>query len=302
VTRLSTREGWEHGQVTKTRQPVVAGNRRSRRASLILFSEEHVEVRRDVDRPTGRWLYLEGMEASYVDLADAQHLEFSYVRRIRDAVDAVFPVRAPLRVVHIGGGGGTYARYVAATRTESRSELIEVDPVVVEVARRHLGLQSSARLKVHLGDARTRVVGRTDCSADVVVGDAFIDGLVPAHLATAEFTAEIARVLSVGGVYVLNVVDAPPQYISRRIAATLLGVFAEVALVASHRVYSGRSVGNLVFIASATPVPLDKLRVRAARDGEPTDVVGTDEVRFYAAGAKPFTDESVGYPGDAPGR
>ena len=69
------------------------------------------------------------MEASYVDLSDPEHLEFSYVRRIRDAVDAVFPVRAPLTVVHIGGGGGTYARYLAATRTESRSELIEVDPL-----------------------------------------------------------------------------------------------------------------------------------------------------------------------------
>jgi spermidine synthase len=300
VARLGTGGAWDDGDVTKSRQPVVAGNRRSRRASLILFSEDHVEVRRDVDRPSGRWLFLEGMEASYVDLSSAEHLEFSYVRRIRDVVDAVFPVRDPVRVVHIGGGGGTYARYVAATRAESRSELIEVDPRVVDVARRHLGLQSSPRLKVHLGDARTRVSGRTDASADVVVGDAFIDGLVPAHLATAEFAAEVARVLAPGGLYVLNVVDAPPQYISRRIATTLLGVFPEVALVASHRVFSGRSVGNLVFVASAAPVPLDRLRVRAARDGEPTDVVGTDEVRFYAAGAKPFTDESVGYPGDAP--
>jgi spermidine synthase len=240
------------------------------------------------------------MEASYVDLADAEHLEFSYVRRIRDVVDVVFPVRRPLRVVHVGGGGGTYARYLAATRTESRSELIEVDPLVVDVARRHLGLQSSPRLKVHQGDARTRVVGRLDASADVVVGDAFVDGLVPAHLATEEFTRHVARVLADGGLYVLNVIDAPPQYIARRIAATLLGVFPEVALLAAHRVFRGRDVGNLVFVCSSTEVPLDRLRVRAARDGEPTDVVGTDEVRFYAAGAKPFTDASVGYPGDVP--
>jgi spermidine synthase len=283
-----------------SRQPTVAGNRRTRRASLVLFSEGHVEVRRDSDRSTGRWLYLEGMEASYVDLADAEHLEFSYVRRIRDVVDAVFPVRQPVRVVHVGGGGGTYARYLAATRTESRSELIEVDPLVVDVARRHLGLQSSPRLKVHLGDARTRLVGRSDASADVVVGDAFVDGLVPAHLATTEFAAQVSRVLTEGGLYVLNVIDAPPQYIARRIASTLLGAFPEVALVAAHRVFRGRDVGNLVFVGSSSPVPLDRLRVRAARDGEPTDVVGTDEVRFYAGGAQPFTDTSVGYPGDGP--
>jgi hypothetical protein len=285
---------------TSARQPVVAGNRRSRRASLTLFSEQHVEVRRDSDRPSGRWLFLEGMEASYVDLAQPEHLEFSYVRRIRDVVDAFFPVREPLRAVHVGGGGGTFARYLAASRTESRSELIEVDPLVVDVARRHLGLQSGPRLKVHLGDARTRVAGRTDASADVVIGDAFVDGLVPAHLATAEFAAQVSRVLVPEGVYVLNVIDAPPQYIARRIAATLLGVFPEVALVAAHRVFRGRDVGNLVFVCATRPVPLDRLRTRAARDGEPTDVVGTDEVRFYAAGAKPFTDESVGYPGDAP--
>ncbi len=285
---------------TSAKQPTVAGNRRSRRASLTLFEQDHVEVRRDGDRPSGRWLFLEGMEASYVDLSDAEHLEFSYVRRIRDAVDAVFPVREPLRAVHVGGGGGTYARYLAATRTQSRSELIEIDPLVVDVARRHLGLQSGPRLKVHLGDARTRVVGRTDDSADVVIGDAFVDGLVPAHLATTEFAAHVGRVLAPGGVYILNVIDAPPQYIARRIATTLLGVFPEVALVAAHRVFRGRDVGNLVFIGSAVVPPLDKLRSRAARDGEPTDVVGTDEVRFYAAGAKPFTDETVGYPGDLP--
>ncbi len=269
----------------------------------MLFSQDHVEVRRDSDRAMGRWLFLEGMEASYVDLADAEHLEFSYVRRIRDVVDAVFPVRDLLRAVHIGGGGGTYARYLAATRSESRSELIEYDPLVVDVARRHLGLQSGARLKVHLGDARTRIVGRTDGSADVVIGDAFVDGLVPAHLATAEFAAEVRRVLAPGGIYVLNVIDAPPQYIARRIAATLLGAFPEVALVAAHRVFRGRDVGNLVFVCATVPgqpLPLDRLRTRAARDGEPTDVVGTEEVRFYAAGAKTFTDESVGYPGDLP--
>jgi spermidine synthase len=287
-------------QRTSARQPTVAGNRRSRRASLVLFTQDHVEVRRDSDRPSGRWLFLEGMEASFVDLAQPEHLEFSYVRRIRDVVDAVFPVRQQLRAVHVGGGGGTYARYLAATRAESRSELIEVDPLVVDVARRHLGLQSSPRLKVHLGDARTRIVGRMDDSADVVIGDAFVDGLVPAHLATAEFATEVARVLAPGGVYVLNVIDAPPQYIARRVAATLLDVFPELALVAAHRVFRGRDVGNLVFVASTLPAPLDRLRTRAARDGEPTDVVGTEEVRFYATGAKPFTDETVGYPGDAP--
>jgi hypothetical protein len=65
-------------------------------------------------------VFLDGHESSYVDLTDPTHLEFSYVRRIGDVLDLIRPARQPLDVLHIGGGGFTLPRYVAATRPRSR--------------------------------------------------------------------------------------------------------------------------------------------------------------------------------------
>src|SRR3954471_721907 len=78
-------------------------------------------------RPTGRMLTLGAQDASYVDLADPTHLEWPYVRRIGDVIDAFRPPGRAIAAVHLGGGGATVARYVEATRPRSRQEVVEVD-------------------------------------------------------------------------------------------------------------------------------------------------------------------------------
>ena len=88
-------------------------------------------------------VFLDGHESSYVDLTDPTHLEFSYVRRIGDVLDLIRPARQPLDVLHIGGGGFTLPRYVAATRPRSRQVVFEYDAELVRIAREHLGLAAS---------------------------------------------------------------------------------------------------------------------------------------------------------------
>src|SRR5689334_1167082 len=110
----------------------------------------------DPSRPSGRLLFLGGIECSYVDLADPRHLEFSYIRRIADLVDLFRPARAPIEAVHIGGGGCTLPRYIAATRPRSRQLVYEKDAGLVELIRKYLGLRTSPQLRVRIGDARER--------------------------------------------------------------------------------------------------------------------------------------------------
>ncbi|HEY4096051.1 MAG TPA: fused MFS/spermidine synthase, partial [Baekduia sp.] len=145
-------------------------------------------VQRDAGRPTGRLLRQGEMDASYVDLADPRHLEFDYLRRMRDLVEAL---RAR-RIVHVGGAGCALARALAAgdrTRTR-RQEVVEVDPAVLELAREHLGLRKTPGLKVRCADGRAHLAGRPDGSADVVLIDAFVGARVPRHLATVEALAD----------------------------------------------------------------------------------------------------------------
>lgn len=251
-----------------------------------------VSIEGDPSRPSGRMLFLDGHESSYVDLVDPTHLEFSYVRRIGDVLDLVRPARQPIDVLHVGGGGFTLPRYVAATRPRSRQVVFEYDGGLVQVAREHLGLKSTPGLRVRVGDARERLAERPDASADVVVGDAFAGVVVPAHLATLEFAAEVRRVLRPDGIYVLNVIDCPPLKVSRAEAATLLAAFEHVALTAERDLLRERDAGNVVFLASPAPLPLAELTRSAARGPFPDDLLDRAGVTRFAGRATVVTDGS----------
>ena len=85
--------------------------------------------------------------------------------------NTAFPAARPLDALHIGGGGFTFPRYLAATRPGSRSTVLEIDPAVLDLARDELGLRTSRALQVRIGDARlgirdrTRRLARTSWSA-----------------------------------------------------------------------------------------------------------------------------------------
>ncbi|HMJ32552.1 MAG TPA: fused MFS/spermidine synthase [Baekduia sp.] len=213
-----------------------------------------VEV--DAARPTGRALVLDDLHNSYVDLADPTHLEYPYTKWIAQAIDATAGApRRPRDVVFVGGGGFTLPRWLTATRPGSHAHVLEVDQKLVDLDRRRLGLQTSPALRVTVGDARTTLRTEPDASADVVVGDAFGGLSVPWHLTTREWIEDVRRVLRPGGVYALNVIDFGPHGLLRAETATLLGLFADVQLVAVPGEDGLPGDGNAVLLASDRPLP-----------------------------------------------
>src|SRR3954471_12556807 len=112
------------------------------------------ELVRDPDRPRAWTLLLDGAPQSHVDLDDPAYLDFEYVRRLGHVTDLAAPAGRPLRVLHLGGGGLTLARYVAATRPRSSQQVAEIDAALVDLVRRHLPLDRAARIRVRTGDAR----------------------------------------------------------------------------------------------------------------------------------------------------
>src|SRR5215217_4617302 len=140
----------------------------------ILATAGDLVVQRDAGRATGRLLRHGDMDASYVDLADPRHLEFDYLRRMRDLVEAL---RAR-RVIHIGGAGCALARSLAATDRDRRQDVVEVDPDVLAFAREHLGLRRAPGLRVRHGDGRAFLATRGDGSADAILVDAFVGARV----------------------------------------------------------------------------------------------------------------------------
>jgi spermidine synthase len=260
---------------------------RRRAAPEIVAAAGDLRVVRDPRRPSGRLLLQGSMEASYIDLADAGHLEFDYLRRMRDLVEAT-GVR---RVVHVGGAACALARALAAAHPDHRQEVIELDPAVLEMARAHLGLRRAPGLRVHAGEGRAVLAARPAGSADAVLVDAFVGARVPRRLVTAGALAELARVVAPGGLAAVNVVDVRPLDAAAAIMAGLGESFPHVTAIAASPVLARRRGGNVVLVGSHAPLPLARLRARAAADPSPAAVLEPGAVAAFRGGALPWHDD-----------
>jgi len=181
------------------------------------------QVTVDDERASGRNLLLDHRRHAYVDLDDPTHLGLRYVRLFAD-VAASRPDGAQ-SVVHIGGGGFSFPRYLQAVNPGSAHTVLEIDPTLVDIAEIELGLTSADALDIRIGDARLTLAELPTNSADLVVGDAFGSEAVPWHLTTTEFVAEVDRIMTADGVYVVNVIDGDDSQFARAKLATLAATF-----------------------------------------------------------------------------
>lgn len=248
------------------------------------------ELLADADRDGCWMLLLNDTPQSHVDLDNPAHLEFEYVRRMGHVLDLFGQPGQAIDVVHLGGGALTLPRYVAVTRPGSRQRVVEIDQQLTDLVREHLPLPRGARVRVRADDARVGLAALHADSADVVLCDVFAGARTPAHLTSAEFAADVHRVLRPGGVYAANVADGPPLRFARGQVATLRSVFRNVCLLAEPGTMRGRRFGNLVAVASDDALPIDGYVRCCARDPMPARVVHGDDLRRFVGSARPVHD------------
>jgi MFS family permease len=240
-----------------------------------------VTVEHDPLRSSGRILRLDTLRHSYVDLDDPTYLDFRYIRLFASVAESLGD--GPIETLHVGGGGFTFPRYLAATRPGGSNVVIEIDDELVEIAKDHLNLDPSGDIELLVNDARQVVRRQPEARFDLVVGDAFGGLSPPWHLTTAEFIADIERVLAPRGIYTLNVIDGGPARFARAQTATLLAAFEHVLVVLPP--FSTSAPVNHVLVASNHP--LDALTV-PPNDGM---VLRGSEVIAFAGDARSLTDD-----------
>ncbi|HKC27207.1 MAG TPA: fused MFS/spermidine synthase [Jatrophihabitans sp.] len=230
-----------------------------------------VELLADVERPGGWLLTVDRIRQSYVDVEDPTYLDFEYIQAFADVVDAL--PAGPLAVTHVGGGGCTFARYIAATRPGSPQIVLEPDTALTELVRAWLPLPPRSKIRIRPVDGRRGVAALRDGSADVVVLDAFHGGRVPPELTTQEFVADVARVLRPDGVFLANTADGPPLTYSRRLVAAVRASLPETLVMADAAVLKGRRFGNVVVAAARGRLPREEIRRAAAGAPFPRSVL-----------------------------
>ena len=233
---------------------------------------------------------MDGVAHSWVDPDDPTRLEFGYMLRMADYLDSIAPPGERMRVVHVGGAAMTMARYVAARRPTSPQIVLEPNAALTEAVRAQLPLPPRSGIKVRPLDGRTGIAEMPDDYAKVVIIDAFDDATVPASLVSAEFIADLDRVLAGDGLVLFNLIDISPFGWTKRVMATLGEVFPELSLTAESATLKGRRHGNLLAAASHVDLPLDIAIRRAAGSAFPFRVLHGDALASFVGGAEPFTD------------
>jgi len=156
----------------------------------------------------------------------------------------------PKRILFLGLGGGTLPMAMRYYFPGARIDSIELDPDVVEVARKYFGFQEDEGNKVYVRDGRVQVrrLLRDKAKYDIILADAFRGGYIPYHLTTKEFMESLKDLLTPDGIVVSNLQPGFESYHYHR--RTFNAVFRNQC--------SYGSDGNVIVVVDARAQPLTR--------------------------------------------
>jgi spermidine synthase len=153
----------------------------------------------------------------------------------------------------IGGAGYTFPRDYLSKYPNAEIEVVEIDPQMTEIARRHFRLKDDPRLQITHEDGRIFLNNSEPAKYDAVLMDAFGSLFsVPYHLTTLEAVRQISRVLKDDGVVVFNLGGALTGSGSRFLQAelkTYQEVFPRVYLFKVNSDYAENDFQNFIIVA-----------------------------------------------------
>lgn len=196
---------------------------------------------------------------------DPAHLVFEYMRWMallvglhleREEVrEALAASPAPPEIAHLGGGGCSLPRALAATHPAARQLVVELDGQLAELVRTWFELPRSPRLRIRVDNAAEALAAWREDRFEVLIRDVFAGDRTPAELITLETAHQADRVLRPGGIYLANCAAPPGSGMIAAEIATLAEVFAHVGVIAEPAHLGNKRRGNAVLLASQEPLP-----------------------------------------------
>ncbi|WP_136601656.1 spermidine synthase [Salinigranum halophilum] len=232
-----------------------------------------------IDVDDRRTLYLDGRPHSAMDLDDPSRHVFDYTSYFHLPLLFADDEAEIDRVLFIGGGGFTGPKRFAEEYNVT-VDVAEIDPVVIDVAKRYFGVSESPQLRIHNVGGR-QYLRETDHTYDLIVLDAYRKDKVPFELTTVEFMRLARDRLSEDGMLFANVISAPSGPASKFYRAQYKTMAQVYPQVYSFPTVDGVNVQNIELVATknATVVTEAQLRTRNTQRAIGVDL--SRELRTY---------------------
>ena len=190
---------------------------------------------------------------STMSISDPQAVAVEY---IRFSLLGMLMIPRRERVLMIGLGGGTFTTLLRRHYPDLWIDAVEIDPVVVEAARRFFGVQEDNRFRIHVGDG-AKFIRKTPHEYDLIFLDAYSGEGLPPELVSPVFFAAVKDKLAEQGVVIINLWDQGLR--EGFLAGRFREVFPYTACIRSTDGY------NLVLFGKETAMPAATRLVEAAR-------------------------------------
>jgi spermidine synthase len=204
----------------------------------------HVQV---IDQGGQRLLSFNGSMETRMSLANPLEGHFEYTESFH--LPRLWQPEGK-RVLMLGLGGGSTQRAYRHDYPAVTVETVELDPVVIRVAKQYFGVEESPQHKIHNEDGRV-FLRRTTQQYDIILLDAYTTSrygsTIPYHLATREFFTLASQHLSTNGVLAYNVIGTVHGW-----RADLVGAMAKTLQAVFPQVYCfpSRETRNVVLVAT----------------------------------------------------
>ncbi len=194
---------------------------------------------------------------SAVKIGDPDYIKFEYVQAM---AAALVLVDDPKRVLVVGLGGGTLPSFLRKHYPGMIIDTVDIDPGVVDVAKRFFGFREDAIMRTYVEDGRKFIEECKD-PYDIIFLDAYGGEDIPYHMATKEFLEAVRQATAAKGVVASNILRAADNRLHDDMVRTYQEVFDPVYIV------SAKHDPNEIVLAmpANTPVVRASLARRASQ-------------------------------------
>ena len=185
---------------------------------------------------------------SGISLDDSAELLFDYNQRFIEIVASV----RPQKVLVIGGGAFSLPMAIIERFDDITVDVVEIDPVLVDISKQYFNLTNSPRLNIHVTDGR-QFIEDVKSKYDLIIIDAFSGLDIPSSLVSVEAAKLYKSALSPGGAVALNFISAyhtTKPALAHRLIATFEPIFSNVEIFPAEYSARVKKPDNLILIAT----------------------------------------------------